>query len=357
MLTQESISRVPSDDYKIHLNFLSVEMKSARCVVFRRPRASAQEDRPSPQATAQRLPSVERSSGDWNSFWILTEPADGFEPFDYDPAWSPDLSRRILYDALKRSVLSSRRPDAYRFPVNPFIQEASLIMTKHAEGDELLVVQPYFLKASQKLGFLVDFHFSLRDGVPFSRKVQQLSLSLDKSFRRNVDYYVDRSSRVRRFVDSAWGVFEGLTFPGASEPLRISKDFESLPADRLRPKVYVFAGAKESRSQFTGLREFGPLQPLSRPPRLLFAFREQDRQAARRLAVSLKGQKQRSQFNFPGFSELFKTGLEIDANPIVLPDLSPASMEAALHRATSAREGSQQVLPVIVLPNGEDNVM
>lgn len=64
-------------------------------------------------------------------------------------------------------------------------------METHPEGDEVLVVQPYFLKASHQVGFLVDFHFNLGDGIPFfpfGRRIQQLSLSLDKNFRRNVDY-------------------------------------------------------------------------------------------------------------------------------------------------------------------------
>jgi argonaute-like protein implicated in RNA metabolism and viral defense len=65
--------------------------------------------------------------------------------------------------------------------------------------------------------------------------------------------------------------------------------------------------------------------------------------------------KQRGQYNFPGFAELFKTALEIDANPIVLPDLTPSSMETALKQATEARKLSPNILPVIVLPNGDDN--
>ncbi len=306
-------------------------------------------------ATAHKLPAIDESDKDWQSYWVIPEAAEGFEVFEYQPSWSPDLSRRILFGCLKRSVESSLSPRQYKFPSNSFIQEVSLIMATHPEGDEVLVVQPYYLKALHQVGFLVDFHFNLGDNIPFGRRIQQLSLSLDKNFRRNVDYYVDRSSLVRRFLESRWSVFEGLTLPGASDFLRVSKDFVSLPAERLRPKIYVFAGAKESRSQFAGLRDFGPLQSLAGPPRLLFVFREQDRQAARRLAISLKGQKQRGQYNFPGFNELFKTVLEIDANPIILPDLSSASMEAALQSATAAREGSPRILPVIVLPNGEDN--
>jgi hypothetical protein len=87
----------------------------------------------------------------------------------------------------------------------------------------------------------------------------------------------------------------------------------------------------------------------------LFVFREQDREAARRLASSLRGLKQRGQYNFPGFKELFKTTLDIDANPVVLPDVSDASMETALARAQSARLSAPTLLPVIVLPNDEDN--
>ena len=343
------------DEYLIHLNFLPVEMNEARCLVYRRSRASDQEERPTPEATSQRLPLLDGSEEEWKQYWVVPEAAEGFEAFDYKPSWSPDLSKRILIRCLRRSVESSLQPRQYQFPANSFIQEVSLVMETHAEGDEVLVIQPYFLKATRQIGFLVDFHFNLGPGVAFGRRIQQLSLSLDKNFRRNVDYYVDRSSKVRRFLETRWQVFEGLMLPGASEPLRISKDFVALPAERLRPKVYVFAGAKESRSQFTGLRDYGPLQPLESPPRLLFVFREQDRQAARRLALSLKGQKQRGQFNFPGFSELFKTALEIDADPIVLPDLSSASMEAALINARAAREGSSRIVPVIVLPNGDDN--
>lgn len=146
-----------------------------------------------------------------------------------------------------------------------------------------------------------------------------------------------------------------MTLPGDSTPLRVSKEFVSLPAERLRSKVYVFAGDKESKSQFTGLRDFGPLQPLDQPPRLLFVFREQDRVAARRLASSLKGLKQRGQFNFPGFKDLFKATLDIDPAPVILPDLSAKSMEIALKSAEVVRKDLPQVLPVIVLPNDEDN--
>jgi hypothetical protein len=355
MMSTDKPPSLAKDDYLIHLNFLPVEMSASPCTIYRRLCASAQEERPSALATAHRLPVLSPTEVEWQSYWVLHEPAEGFAPFDYQASWSADVSRRILFECLRRSVTASLSPQQYRFPENNFIQEVSLIMANHPEGNEALVIQPYFLKASRQIGLLVDFHFDLGRDVPFSRRIQQLSLSLDRNFRRNVDYYVDRSSKVRKFLESRWSVLQNMSLPGAAGPLAISKDFVSLTAERLRPKSYVFAGGKESRSQFTGLRDFGPLQALERPPRLLFVFREQDRLPARRLALALKGLKQRGQYNFPGFNELFKTTLEIDANPIVLPDLSSASMEAALKQATEAAKASPNILPVIVLPNGDDN--
>jgi hypothetical protein len=355
MAQTETTPSTGKDDYHIQLNFLPVELSGTHFVIYRRKCTSQQEERPTPGATAHRLPAVAAEEEDWPSYWVLPEAAEGFEAFNFQPGWNADVTRRIIFGCLRRSVESQLKAAEYHFPENRFIEEVSFIMQTHPEGEEELIVQPYHLKATRQTGFLVDFHFKLGKNVPFSRKIQQLSLSLDKNFRRNADYCVDRSTKIRRFLESRWPVFEGMTLPGSFEPLRTSKEFLALPAERLRPKVYVFAGDKESKSQFTGLRDFGPLQPLELPPRLLFVFREQDRQAARRLALSLRGLKQRGQFNFPGFKDLFKSDLIIDADPVVLPDLSASSMEVALKRAEAVRVDSPQVLPVIVLPNDEDN--
>lgn len=351
----ETALSVGRDDYNIHLNFLPVELSGAHFPIYRRKCLSPQEQRPTPEAGSHRLPVANPDEENWPSYWVLLEPANNFERFDFHAEWNAEVTRKILFSSLRRAVQAQLKPSEYRFPYNSFISEVSLVIQAHPEGHEELIIQPYSLRTTRQAGFLVDFHFRLAKDIPFSRKIQQLSLSLDRNFRRNVDYCVDRSSKIRRFLEKKWPVFEAMTRPGSSDRLVVSKEFVTLPAERLRPKVYVFAGNKESKSQFTGLRDFGPLQPLDGAPRLLFVFREQDRQAARRLALSLRGQKQRGQFNFPGFRDLFKTELEIDANPIVLPDLSDKSMESALVSAKAVRSNAPRLLPVVVLPNDDNN--
>jgi hypothetical protein len=341
-------------DYNIHLNFLPIE-RLANTPLYRRLCASRQEHRPNPEASAYKLPASSAEDKDWPHFWVVPEPTEGFERFEFQPTWNTDLTRRVIFRGLKKSVESHLAQSEYRIWEGGFIPEVSLIMQTHPEGEELLVVQPYSLRELHQTGFLVDFRFKLDKRVPFNRRVQQLSLSLDKSSKRNLDYYLDRSAKIRDFLEKRRSIFEKIFLVGAPEPLLVSKEFVTVPAERLRSKVYVFAGAKESRSQFMGLRDYGPLHPLDGPPTLLFIFREQDRQAARLLALSLKGLKQRGQFNFPGFKALFKSDLEISANPVILPDLSSHSMEAALKQTESERQKTERLLPILVLPNTEDN--
>jgi argonaute-like protein implicated in RNA metabolism and viral defense len=100
------------------------------------------------------------------------------------------------------------------------------------------------------------------------------------------------------------------------------------------------------------LKDYGPLQPVSAAPKLIFVFREQDRQAARTLAGALKGGGQRERFSFPGFEQLFKTPIEIDANPIVVVDFSANSMKSALERMQGE---TGLTVPILVMPDDEED--
>ena len=341
-------------DYNIHLNFLPIETELPHVILYRRLCASNQEPRPRTDVSAYKLPSNPNEDKGWLRYWVAPSALNGFESFEYQSSWNTDLTRRVVFEGLRQSV-QAQLPKSKYLIWDDFIPEVSLVMQTHAEGSETLVVQPYSLKASRKVGFLVDFHFTLNKDAPFNRRVLQLSLSLDRNLKRNLDYYLDRSSKIRIFLEEQRSVFDRIILAKDSEPLTVSKEFITLPADRLRSKVYVFADSKESRSQFVGLRDFGPLQPLEGPPKLVFIFREQDRAAARLLASSLRGLKQRGQFNFPGFKVLFKSELDILANPVILPDLSSTSMESALNQIRPERVEKERILPILILPNAEDN--
>lgn len=338
-----------ADDYRIHLNVLPVVGEIPAMRLFRRLRATPQDPRPVPSALAYSL--REGQDNAETSYWFLPEAADEFSPFACDPWLRPALTQRMLFRGLREAVRSKLSPDDFWIPESEFRCELAFIMAQHPQGHEELVVQAYYLRATRQFGFVVDFHFRKKPEAPFDRKIQQLSLSLNRDFRRNTDHYLDRSRKIRQFVEKRRPIFESVKLPGHQEPLQVSLDFVDLPADRLRSKTYVFAGGRESRSQFNGLREHGPLTAAPVKPRLLFVFREADRGSARMLAAGLKG----GSFAFPGFKVLFKTEVEIDGQPIVLPTLDQAAMTAAVEAVKARQATNTGIFPILVLPSGEDN--
>ena len=97
------------------------------------------------------------------------------------------LTCRVLHLALATAAQKRLPPGQYHIQSNPFITEVSFIQKTHPEGNEQLDVQPYYLHSTRQFGYLVDFRFRLKPGVVLSRKVQQLSLTLDGSFKRNLE--------------------------------------------------------------------------------------------------------------------------------------------------------------------------
>ena len=342
-------------DYQIHLNFLPVQEPLPTLTVFRKP-SIASESRPFPEINRYNLPSIPADEDSWQSYWISVTRQDGYEQYETEMLTNPYLTCRILYHALRTAAEQQLKSEQFSIPKNPFISEVSFIQRIHNEGNEQLEVKPYYLRSTRQFGYLVNFHFCLAKDVAFSRKIQQLSLSLNSSFKRNLDYYVDRDSKLKTFLKEREDVFSALKIPETNERLCLDSDFVSLQADRLQKKTYIFEGNRDSRSQFTGLRgHYGPLKPLDTSPRLLFIFREQDRNAARLLAKGLRGSGQRVRYAFPSFNALFKSDLEIDSNPCVLPDLGQTAMEYALNYVKTNLKEYPNTLPVMILPSQEDD--
>ena len=313
-----------SDDYRLHLNILPVVGEIPTIKVFRRRCTSPQEERPNASALSYRVREVVGGVERDQAFWFLAEPAEGFELFECDVFYKPSLTQQLLFRSLRAAVTARLKANEYWLPKSEFRPELALIMKQHPQGHEELIVEPYFLRSAGQFGFVVDFHFRKNPQVAFDRKVQQLSLSLNKDFRRNTDHYLDRSKRIRQFVEARAAVFDGIILPGHQTPVNVSRDFVDLPADRLRSKTYVFAAGKESRSQFNGLREHGPLTQVPSKPRLLFVFRGG---SAIRSHARWGGREE--SFAFPGFQAVFKTPVDIDAIPSCFAVLRP-EMDSAL---------------------------
>lgn len=339
--------------YELRLNFLPLKGKPPHFYIFRSVRNDGS-SKPSENVFGFSLP-LERNGDERQQYWVQFAQADGFEEYIVDAYDNIHLTRRALFEGLCAAANAELQPSKFEIPKGGFFEEIRFNFEEHEEGYEQLTIQPYFLKEKQSFGWIADFHFRVREGVPFSRRVQQLSLSLDKNFKRNLDCYLDRFNRINSYLHERRGIVDSVCLPGGTETIQTADNFALLQARRLRSKIYLFSENKSSRSQFTGLRQYGPLEPLAEAPHLLFAFRECDRQAARTLAMALQGSKHRERFSFPGFKSLFKSPLTIDANPIVLPDLSLRTFQDVLGRVKTDKKANPSVVPVFVLPEGDDN--
>jgi len=197
------------------------------------------------------------------------------------------------------------------------VKRISFTLKTEPEGESTIWLQAYYLKSVRKFGFLIDFRFKKKADVPFSKRVQQLSLSLDQYGRENRSFYSDRYDRVQEFV----ATYFNRVFPLRYEDgvMEVSNRLVNLPANTLDKKQYLFCDDQIDSSQFMGLKRFGPLVSLDQKPYLFFVYREHDRLASLELYKALRGetfpnifQGTEKMFGFPVTSQNVK-GLAVSS--------------------------------------------
>ena len=248
-----------------------------------------------------KLPQSAGSSDDYKEYWTTFEKQDGFELFSCTQKdnlyLTLDLIREVFFKKVKENLPESK----YILHDDGFEKYASLIISEAPEGKEVINLVPYFLRSKGLYGFLVDFRFKKNHNVPFSKKVQQLSLSLDKNFYSNKNYYSDKYDKLNLFTDNFLGTLFPLSIAG--QDYHLEKSLHSLTVNLLAPKVYRFKNKNESKSQFNGLKEHGPYSPLEADPFLIFIFQDNQRELANEVFNAIIGKSFPS--TFPGMEKLF----------------------------------------------------
>lgn len=337
---------------ELHLNFIPIKGEIPALEIFRRLRKDSEKIPHGESLFGCRLPVNNAAELEWKQYVVSFANREGFEAFTIEARAPVHLVQRAMIEGL-----SARCQDLtglqWHLASDSFLSEAIFPVGTHPEGEEEIVLQPYFLGATKQHGFLVDFHFRLGKGVKFNRRVQMLSLSLDEKYRRNLDYYADRLAKIESFTSNRWKQLTPFNLPGATQPLQFQAEFVGLRCERLKPKMYIVgsgAGQREHKGQFIGVKDVGPWEPIEKCPPLLFMFRQQDIEHARRLARALRGRE--PGIPFAGFEKLFRAPLEISSNPIVLQDFSRAEMERALAQVKGPTGPTH--IPVMVMPKDED---
>ncbi|WP_165227031.1 Piwi domain-containing protein [Aquisphaera insulae] len=269
----------------------------------------------------------------------------GFAYRDIASSVKPPLSCRYVGSLLQQTCIARLSPISFE-ESKSFGQKIFFLLAEFPEGRQMVWLSPYYLRATKTFGFLADFRFKLQPGKTFSRKVQQLSLSLDSHFRDNSNFYVDRFQKLQQFLTR----YASRLFPlqcSNGDELNVSLQLQGLPTRSLKPKVFLFGDGTSSNSQFLGVKEHGPLEPADENTLLCFIYKEPDRPLSHDLFRALRGD---TFTTFPGMQKMFRFQLDrVHVQGVAVDGFSVSDVEGTVQRLVDAR-GSRLVVPIVLVP-------
>lgn len=330
----------------IDLNFLPFLEPLPSFRIYRRKVATDSDKRPTDDVRRFSLPISPEEDSARQFYWISLADKPGYEPFDVQQDFNVHLTCWVLFKSLELALLPSTRDQSLKSRIYESIE---ITMKTYAEGRDVFLIEPYYLKAENSFGLVVDFHFKKHKNVPFSRVVQQRSLSLTSQFRRNVNFHLDKMARITSYLDSVYGALGAMTLPGSDKTTVLSREFFRLPFAQLEPRRYKFGGNSEQLSQYAGVKQFGPFLTAPSSTKLIFAFLAEHRQSAVRFFNALTGRKNLG--SFQGFEKLFRSGIVVDPVPVVLADFSRDQVERVVQRVLA---DDPSPLAVFILPDKDE---
>jgi len=340
--------------YNIALNLLPLSTQEFGYIVYRREYKGERREGVFSDLYRNTLP-IDPNGDRENraEYWISFEEADGLELCNVRQDFNHRLTQRFLFWLLKQRCSEQLREGDYKIQ-EKFRSNILFTIERHPEGNEVVWLEPYYLSATRKFGFLIDFSFMKNPNVPFSRRVQQLSLSLDKNSRRNSNFYIDRYEKLQKFMSLYSERLFSLSIGNVT--IGIEKSLQQLPAERLAVKKYVFANEVEGNSQFMGVKRYGPLECIPhKNPKFYFVYHEKDRGYAQDLFLALKGKTYSSVFS--GMESMFNVPFENEnITGRSIESYTEESLKDLMQEIKSIRNGV--VLPVIHISsrqNPDDN--
>ncbi len=326
----------------VALNFFSLEIHDFTITVYRLPYVEGK--RPTAgweQATRRNL----EVDGMRDYYWTLFQWAeDGTEtmckPFD---------NNYVTIDALRTALIQSCKKNlgSDEFDVIPgFRRRVEIIIAKYPEGSQVISLEPYLLRSRRQFGFLADFRFHPTEEYRGTQRSQQLSLSLDRHGRPNANYYADRYSHLADFVTKFHGRIFPLQLPGG-QTVAVTRRLTELNEERLAVKKYVVGSGVESRSQFMGVRQAGPLESCMQDTHLYFLYRQEDRLLSHDLFRALRGD---TFSTFPGMKPMFHLPVSNEhVSGAPLSDFSSHEIQRIRDRVVKDADG-RKVIPVVLTP-------
>ena len=289
---------------KISLNFLSFEPQHFIFKIYRKEfKGEQKKDFPvNDYFVKHKLPvNNDQNNNNWKYYWISFKPLDNFELF----VCASNLNRYLTLDFIYFKIVTKIKIEDI-----PIIQQKSLRkiiyidIGSHKEGNEAIWIEPYYLKSIKQFGILLDFEFKKSPDLQFSKEIQRLSLSLNKDYRINKDFYIDKFNKIKFFLKTYLIKIFPINLDNRID-LDIIQKLVIVQSKYLETKKYIIASNNESNSQFKGVKDFGPLETLNNVDiKYYFIFLESLKSYANDLVKALKGETYK--YVFSGMEKMFK---------------------------------------------------
>lgn len=297
--------------------------------------------------TFRRLPEKENARENYIPYLVSFNSRDGYEKFNCSLYTNIYLTNDWLYTILLEKC-NNKLGKGKLLPIRSNFRNKrlSIVLEEHKEGFETVWLEPYYLNNKinkANFGFLVDYRFHLKDGIPFSRKVQQLSLSLNMRGQINYNSYLDRYEKIQLFIKK----YHSIIFPITIDKVRVSltKEMVSIPVESLAVKKYEFPNKETANSQYNGISTYGPLSPIQNHPSLIFVYRPEDKSLAQGFYRVLTGQILGT---FPGMEKLFKIPVnKTSVSGIAVDNFEKENVELVI-RQVGQKNGSE--IPILFVP-------
>ncbi len=340
-----------SNNESVSLNFLPLKIQQFSFPVFRKKSGGEKRVGEYSECSERSLPIDPSFDVDQEEnrakYWVSFVALPGFDKFACQQSFNNWLTQDYLAMLLREKCKEALGDSEYEIHEHDFRGYVDFVLSTYREGREVVWLEPYFLRQVREFGFLIDFEFRLNPNIPFTRRIQQLSLSLDQSYRSNKNFYIDKYNKLQHFTR----LFGAKLFPLLSghPDVDVALSLRRLPANHLETKRYIFKGKKESSSQYKGIVEHGALEPVSGRVGFYFVCREQDTDFANQLYKALKGDTFPN--NFAGMEKVF--GLRMDlVKAKKFRELRQESLDLVISDIKS--EQSISFIPIIILPSKSD---
>lgn len=332
---------------QITLNFLRLRDQPLRFTVHRRRHVSHEQNESSESFIwIGMMPSVQhQDEGKYEQFDVKIEAFEGSAAYSFDSSSAVNLSKAIAFERIVANCEKNLGSGKFHV-LRGYRRRVRLVLTHDEYGEQVLWLEPYFLKRMRSLGFLIGFEFVCSPDKRHDREVLRRSLSLDSQYRENRDFYADYLAKLGEFAER----FREALFPGTTEGVPFAVDWPpvSLEPDKLSKKQYQFGGQQVSASQFMGVKSHGPLKILESKPVLCFLYQEEKKPFAHDLYFALAGKTFPAVF--PGMNQMFSMEVGRQSTEGVVIDSFDADHVADRIQAVKERRPDDDLLPIILFP-------